>query len=186
MTMKIRKATENDVDFVAKTVLTALDMDTSDIGWVRASCADPKSMYSWNKALIAEDAGKPIGCIISYRGVDYLPIREYTWSRLWEGVDPEVIRKSAIETYPGEYYLDSLSVDPEYRGKGIGKDLMQAAIAEGSALGYKRFALLVAVEKPRLKDYYASLGFRPFGEVNFFDHKYHRMVMEAVKTTSEP
>ncbi|MDE5871849.1 MAG: GNAT family N-acetyltransferase [Muribaculaceae bacterium] len=176
--MIIRKAIASDTDFVAKTVLTALDMDTSDLEWVRKSCADPKSMYSWTKALIAEEEGKPIGCIISYRGDDYLPIREYTWSRLWEGVDPEVIRKSAIEAYPGEYYLDSLAVEPEYRGHGLGKCLMQTAMEHGASLGYRRFALLVAVEKTRLKEYYASLGFREAGEVNFFGHQYYRMLKE--------
>ena len=175
--MTIRKATEKDVDYVAKTVLTALDMDLSDLEWVRTSCADPKSMNSWNKALIAEDDGSPIGCIIAYRGDDYLPMREYTWSRLWEGVDPEVISKSAIETYPGEYYLDSLAIELDYRGHGLGKDLMKAAMDYGASLGYRKFALLVAVEKPRLKEYYASLGFKDAGEVNFFGHRYHRMLL---------
>lgn len=174
--MTIRKATEEDAGYVAKTVLAALDMDTSDLEWVKASCSDPKSMYSWNKALIAEDDGKPIGCIISYRGDDYLAIREYTWSRLWEGVDPEVISKSAIETYPGEYYLDSLAIEPAYRGKGLGKKLMQAAMEHGMELGYSRFALLVAVDKPRLKEYYASLGFGEDRDVNFFGHRYKRLV----------
>lgn len=174
--ISIRKATASDTDYVAKTVLTALDMDSSDIEWVKASCADPKSMYSWNKALIAEEDGKPIGCIISYRGDDYLPIREYTWSRLWKGVDPEVIIRSAIETYPGEYYLDSLAVEAGFRGHGLGKELMRAAMDYGASLGYRKFALLVAVEKPALEAYYASLGFRKTGEVNFFGHRYHRMV----------
>lgn len=177
----IRKATEKDTEYVAKTVLTALDMDTSDLEWVMASCADPKSMYSWNKALIAESDGLPIGCIIAYRGDDYLPIREYTWSRLWKEVDPEVIRKSAIETYPGEYYLDSLAIEAEHRGHGLGKELMRAAMDYGASLGYRKFALLVAVEKPRLKDYYASLGFQEVGEVNFFGHQYHRLV-KTIKT----
>lgn len=174
--LTIRKAEEADAEYVAKTVLTALDMDTSDLEWVKASCADPLSMYSWNKSLIAEADGKQIGCIISYRGDDYLTIREYTWSRLWEGVDPEVIKSSAIETYPGEYYLDSLAVEPEYRGNGLGKELMQAAISHGKTLGYDRFALLVSIDKPRLKEYYASLGFKEDKDVNFFGHKYKRMV----------
>ena len=174
--MTIRKAKETDVDYVAKTVLTALDMDTSDLDWVKESCADPKSMYSWCKAMIAEEDGRPAGCIISYRGDDYLPIREYTWSRLWKGVDPEVISRSAIETYPGEYYLDSLAVEPGLRGHGLGKELMRAAIDHGRSLGYRKFALLVSVDKPRLETYYASLGFHTKGEVNFFGHRYHRMV----------
>ena len=174
--ISIRKANDTDTDYVAKTVLTALDMDTSDLEWVKASCADPRSMYSWNKSLIAEDNGKPIGCIISYSGDDYQALREYTWSRLWKGVDHDVIKHSAIETYPGEYYLDSLAVDPEYRGNGLGKKLMQSAIEYGKELGYDKYALLVAVEKPRLKEYYSSLGFEEANDVNFFGHRYKRMV----------
>ncbi|MDE5839850.1 MAG: GNAT family N-acetyltransferase [Muribaculaceae bacterium] len=175
----IRQARKEDSEYVAKTVLTALDMDTSDLEWVMDSCSDPKSMYSWNKSLIAEADGKPVGCIISYSGDDYQDLRQYTWQRLWKGVDPESIRQTAIEAYPGEYYLDSLSVEPEFRGKGLGKSLMNAAMNQGRALGYDRFALLVAREKPRLKAYYAAVGFEEAEEVNFFGHKYRRMVMNA-------
>ena len=174
--MTIRKATEEDVAYVAATVLTALDMDTSDLEWISESFADPGSMYPWTKALYPEEEGKPVGCIISYRGDDYLPLREYTWSRLWKGVDPDVIRKSAIEAYPGEYYLDSLAVEPDFRGNGLGKDLMKTAMRHGEELGYSRFALLVDCGKPALKAYYASLGFEETGEVNFFGHRYKRMV----------
>lgn len=173
--MTIRKATEEDAKYVAKTVLTALDMDTSDLEWVMASCVDPNSMYSWNKALIAETDGKPIGCIISYPGDDYQNLREYTWSRLWKDVDPSTIKHTAIEAYPGEYYLDSLAIEPEYRGNGLGKTLMRTAMEQGRQLGYDRFALLVAIDKPRLKDYYATLGFEDESEVAFFGHHYHRM-----------
>lgn len=172
----IRKASIEDTNYVAKTVLTALDMDTSDLAWVITSCADPQSMYSWNKSLIVEVDGKPIGCIISYSGDDYQNLREYTWSRLWKGVDPATIKQSAIETYPGEYYLDSLAIEPEYRGNDLGKKLMKAAIEEGKNLGYNNFALLVAKEKPRLQDYYASMGFKESNEVNFFGHQYIRML----------
>ncbi len=177
----IRKARKEDTEYVAKTVLTALDMDTSDLEWVKASCADPKSMYSWNKSLIAEDDGKPIGCIISYKGDDYQDLREYTWSRLWSGTDPEMIKNTAIEAYPGEYYLDSLAIEPEYRGNGLGKELMKAAMQEGKALGYDNYALLVALEKPHLKDYYASLGFKADDDVNFFGHRYKRMVKRNIQ-----
>lgn len=174
----IRKARKDDAEYVAKTVLTALDMDMSDLEWVKASCADPQSMYSWNKSLIAEADGKPIGCIISYSGDNYKAMREYTWSRLWKDIDPDKIKDTAIETYPGEYYLDSLAIEPEYRGKGIGKQLMIAAIEHGKQLGFNRFALIVAVEKPRLKDYYASLGFIEESDVDFFGHHYKRMTKE--------
>ncbi len=154
-------------------------MDTCELELVKTSCSDPQSMYSRNKSLRAEEEGKPIGCIISYSGDDYQRLREYTWSKLWKGVDPATIKQSAIETYPGEYYLDSLAIEPEYRGKGYGKTLMEAAIEEGKKLGYKNFALLVALEKPRLNEYYASVGFEEANDVNFFGHKYKRMVKNA-------
>lgn len=179
--INIRKATEDDIETVARTVLTALDMDMSNLESVKKSCSDPQSMYSWNKSLIAEAAGKPVGCIISYTGDDYKSIREYTWSRLWNDLDPETIRKTAIETYPGEYYLDSLAIEPEYRGQGLGKELMCAAIENGKKLGYDRFSLIVALEKPRLKEYYATLGFKEENEVDFFGHKYKRMVKNYLK-----
>lgn len=176
--MIIRKATLSDAEYVAKTVLTALDMGTSDLEWVKESCADPQSMYSWNKSLIAEDEGKPVGCIISYSGDDYQKLRDYTWSRLWKGVDPAEIKQTAIETYPGEYYLDSLAIEPEYRGNGLGKRLMESAIRQGKGLGYDKYALLVAEGKLRLKEYYASLGFEEAGDVNFFGHRYKRMLRQ--------
>lgn len=176
----IRKAREDDAEYVAKTVLTALDMDSSGLERVKLSCADPRSMYSWNKSLIAEADGKPIGCIISYPGDNYKAMREYTWSRIWKDIDMETIKNSAIETYPSEYYLDSLAIEPEYRGKGLGKSLMLAAMERGRQLGYERFALIVSFDKPRLKDYYAGLGFKVAEDINFFGHTYHRMIKDDI------
>lgn len=50
---KVRKASYEDVEIVAWTVLTALDMDAEDLEWVKESCSDEISMYSWNKSIVA-------------------------------------------------------------------------------------------------------------------------------------
>lgn len=172
----IADATADDTREVAWTVLTALDMPTDHLDWMTASCADEKSMYSWNKAIIARVDGEPVGCLVAYPGDGYEQIREYTWSRLWNDADPETIKATEIETYPGEYYLDSLAIRPEFRGRGIGKLLIEAAIERGRKLGYRTFALIVSIEKPRLQAYYESLGFAPAGKVNFFGHRYNRLL----------
>lgn len=174
--MEIRKAKREDAEFVAWTVLTALDMDTSDLGKATDVCSDDFGLYSWKNALIAEEDGKPIGCIISYPGDKYLQFREYTWPKLWTDIDPDLIKNTPHETEPGEYYLDSMAILPEYRGKAIGKKLMLAAIEHGKELRLEKFALIVDVDKPHLHDYYCQLGFKGVGPIQFFTHLFTKMI----------
>lgn len=174
----IRKASFKDVAIVAWTVLTALDMDADDFDWVKTSCADELSMYSWNKSIVAYVDGKPVGSIISYPGDDYDALRQYTWKNLWNDIDAETIRATEVEAYPKEYYLDSMAIKPEYRGYGIGKKLIEAAINHGRELGYTKFTLLVDVAKFRLKAYYESMGFKEVGNMMFFGHRYYRMLKD--------
>lgn len=91
----------------------------------------------------------------------------------------------APECLPGEFYLDSLAVLPEFRRMTfeyagstdrIGHLLMLDGIEEGRRKGLHRISLIVDKAKPRLNSYYSALGFRPDGEVLFFGHLYNRMV----------
>lgn len=173
--MEIRKAMKEDAAFVAWTVLTALDMDASDLGKATDVCSDDFGLYSWKNALIAVENGKPIGCIISYPGDKYLQFREYTWPKLWTDIDPDLMNNTSHETEPGEYYLDSMAIIPEYRGKSIGKKLMISAIEHGMNLDYDRFALIVDVNKPHLHEYYTQLGFNDVGPIRFFTHLFTKM-----------
>lgn len=173
----VRPATATDAEMVAWTVLTALDMPADDTGHMMESCADEKSMYSWKNSLIAEVDGKPAGCIVSYRGDDYAALRQYTWGNLWGREYDETIAATPAEAEAGEYYLDSLAVLPAQRGVNIGKDLILAAIERGKEQGYRTFTLLVDINKPRLMEYYRSLGFTPGKEVTFFGHRYHKMAL---------
>lgn len=174
--MVIRKATKDDAEFVAWTVLTALDMNTDDLQKATDSCAEDFGLYSWKNAIIAsDDNGQPLGCIISYPGDRYVEMREYTWPRLWTDIDPELMRNTPHETGPGEYYLDSMAIIPEARGKELGLILMNAAIEHGRELGYRKFGLIVDVGKPNLHDYYAHLGFKDDGPIRFFEHLFTKM-----------
>ena len=89
------------------------------------------------------------------------------------------------ECLPGEFYLDSMAILPEFRGKvyeyagstdRIGHILMLDGIEEGRRKGFPRISLIVDKSKPRLKSYYSALGFRPDGEILFFGHLYDRMI----------
>lgn len=171
----IRNATVDDAEFIAWTVLTALDMDTNDMDKVVASCSDERSMYSWKNSRIAIIDGKPSGCLISYEGEKYKTMRDYTWSSIWEESDDEYLNRIEAEAHPGEFYLDSMAVLPEYRGLDIGKLLLLDGVKRGIALACDSITLLVDQSKPRLKAYYEAIGFERYGEMEFLGHDYFRM-----------
>lgn len=175
MNVSIESATASDVQFVAWTVLTALDMTSDDLSMVARCCADDNTIYSWRRAFVAKVDGKVVGCLIAYDGAHYEKWREYTWNMLWDDFDPEYVKNVAYETSAGEFYLDSMAVLPEYRGYNIGKSLIFHAINKASKLCFKRFGLIVDVHKPHLFDYYRSIGFNQVGDIEFFGHIYNRM-----------
>ena len=175
----IRDARPKDAAFVAWTILTALDMEADEADRLRESCAAPGSMYSWTNAIVAEADGKPVGCLVGYDGARYAALREYTWPKVWTDVNPDEIKATPAETGPGEFYLDSMAVLPEYRGTGsIGKQLMTHAMEKARKDGHRKFSLLVDVDKPRLQAYYASLGFANPQKVQFLAHRFNKMTLE--------
>lgn len=151
-------------------------MDAEDLEWVKESFSDEMHMYSWIKLIVTCVNGKPVGSIISYGGDDYCELRQYTWKNLWDNSDIDKSCASEVEAYPGEYYLDSMAIKKKYRGYGIGRKLIEAAIEHGHELGYMKFSLLVDVSKPRLEAYYESMGFEEVGKLMFFGHYHNGMI----------
>lgn len=178
MKIEIREATRDDVQLVAYTVLAALDLGTEEIERFIASCSDDTAMYSWKDSLIAEVDGIPAGCLIAYDGSRYKKLKERTWPLLWDDLEEDYLSQVEDETRPGEFFLDSLSVLPDYRGHGIGKRLLLAGVEKGLRLGCECSTLIVDVNKPKLYDYYQSIGFKEFGMMEFFGHYYKRMKIE--------
>lgn len=175
MNVEIREARREDARLVAYAVLTALDMGTEDIERFVDSCSDEQAMYSWKDSFIAEVNGQPAGCLIAYEGSRYKQLRERTWPRLWLDMSEDELKNVEIETFPGEFFLDSLAILPDYRGHNIGKRLLQAALDKGKRLGCQCATLMVDEHKPNLCAYYQSMGFEEYGLIEFFGHVYKRM-----------
>jgi ribosomal protein S18 acetylase RimI-like enzyme len=68
-----------------------------------------------------------------------------------------------------------MAILPEYRGHDIGKSLMFEAIKQGRLHGLRQFGLIVDVNKPKLYDYYQSVGFEKVGTIEFFGHLYDKL-----------
>lgn len=183
MKINIRDAKPSDAEFIAWTVMAGIGVVWSDLSCAVPMCQTEDSIYSWKHSRIAQtEDGSPAGCLISYPGEIYAALRDKTWSlfRREEREAGEPLQsykelRSDPETFPGEYYLDSLAVRPEQRRRGIAKLLLEDAIAKGRALGFDRITLLAATDSPRLLSYYSGLGFKPEDRMILFGEDYTRM-----------
>ncbi len=189
----------NDADFVIELASATLTVPDA-VKVFGEVCARPDTLYSHTRTRVACVDGKAAGSLTAYSGDSYLPLRDRTWGLLnsafasnddasCEGVAGTASEVSCAEPecLPGEFYLDSMAVLPEYRRMTfeyagstdrIGHLLMLDGIEESRRKGLQRISLIVDKLKPRLFTYYSALGFRPDGEILFFGHLYDRMIKE--------
>ena len=194
---------DGDADSVIEFGSTSLNVQDA-VKIVGEVCARPDTLYSYTRTRVACVDGKAVGSLTAYSGDDYLPLRDLTWGLLnsffasnyddasGEGTANDegaesVMPSAEPECRPGEFYLDSMAILPEYRRMTfeyagstdrIGHLLMLDGIEEGRRKGFTRISLIVDKIKPRLKSYYSALGFRPDGEILFFGHLYDRMIKD--------
>ena len=138
MEVRIEKAEKRDAEFISDTILRAvgheikgrIDDDQTDKRELRELfrllAEREDTQYSFRNTLVArDDKGEALGALVSYDGADLKRLRKVfieTANRLMNwGIDEERIHD---ETGPGEIYIDSLMVLPEYRGKGIARKLI--------------------------------------------------------------
>jgi len=67
----------------------------------------------------------------------------------------------------GVYYLDKLSVLPEYRHRGYGAKLMESMVSYVRKRGGQKISLGMIDESTVLKNWYKRLGFMEAGTKNF-------------------
>ena len=62
-----------------------------------------------------------------------------------------------------EGHITTVAVDPDYRRKGVGRQLIEALIQMGTAQGVKRFTLEVRVSNLNAQSLYKAMGFQSVG-----------------------
>ena len=188
----IRDATSEDAPFIARVVLAGIDMLDLDAvlpdeqrhlyEHLIEICRMDDTLYSYCNTRIAEIDGKQVGALVAYDGAGYAKMREKTFGLVQQtsGMD---LSRNAMETGPGEFYLDSMAILSDYRGAGIGKMLMRDRTDFALSNGFQMVTLLVDKDKPRLQKYYESVGFAFEEEMFVFGAWYNKMVCSpAVET----
>ena len=183
--VQLRDATSEDAPFIARVVLAGielLDMDAALPDNQRVLyehlvgiCRMDDTLYSYRNTRIAEVDGCAVGALVAYDGARYAKMREKTFGLVQQtsGMD---LNHKAMETGPGEFYLDSMAILSDYRGAGIGKMLMRDRIDFALSNGFQKVTLLVDKDKPRLQRYYECEGFAFSEEMFVFGAWYNKMV----------
>lgn len=182
--VQLRDATSEDAPFIARVVLAGIDM--LDIDAVLPDeqraiyehlmdiCRMDDTLYSYLNTRIAEIDGNRVGALVAYDGARYAALRAKTFGLVQQtsGMD---LSRNAMETGPGEFYLDSMAVLSDYRGLGLGKMLMRDRMEYAMRNGFQKVTLLVDKDKPRLQHYYQSLGFVFVEEMFVFGSWYNKL-----------
>lgn len=84
------------------------------------------------------------------------------------------------ECFDDEFYIDSIAVDEKFRGQGLAKELILHSFAKAKELGYKKVSLIVDINKPKVRKFYESLGFK-FNTKKIINlHEYDHMIKEII------
>ena len=176
--VRIRPARPEDSTFIAWGILAAVGIEAPAETQLRSTAGLSRLedvLYSYRNTVIAEWEGTSAGLLCAYRGEDYLRLRERTFPLIARfcGVD---FSGMEAETVPGEFYLDSVAVLPEFRHRGLGRSLLRHGLQQAVALGYGRCTLIVSPEKSQARRLYESLGFRYEKKLFVFNEDYQKMV----------
>jgi len=120
------------------------------------------NQYSYQNCYVGEENNEIIGAVNIYKGSDIERLRNPIIEFVRENYNPEF--DPEFETKEGEFYIDSLGVNPNHQGKGIGSKLLLFLIDDFVYQKNETLGLLVEEDNPLAKNLYLKLGFNVVGE----------------------
>ena len=134
------------------------------------------SQYSYKNTCVALDGDKVVGISVSYDGSRLHELRR-PFLELALGLIGRDHSGMNDETQPGELYLDSLAVLPEYRRQGIARRLIRVTKERADQMGLSGLGLLVDKGNPVGEALYTSIGFRYVNDNHWGGHDMKHLVL---------
>lgn len=186
----IRLAKKEDIEQIVPLIMIILkDMELpllTELGEEKVSemmmeaCEIEGYRYDYRRALVIDENNQIKGVAFGYLHSDEPTIDE-AWNMVMNRngyleTQPLFIDK---ETFPNEWYLDTLVVDPKTQGKGYGTQLLKAVDQVAIDQGSHKVGLNVDKQNPAAKRLYERLGFSVVGEITLSSHQYEHMQKEV-------
>ena len=184
----IRFATIDDCEALVPLVLVILkDMELpflQEVGeekltqLLTQASKNPDYRYGYQRALVKEIEGEVAGVAFGFPSEAEKDV-DAPFAEVLEQFDLPVKKIfTDLETFPDEWYLDTLSVAKAHRGKGIGSELLDAVPLIAARDGKQRIGLCCDFENPHAQRLYERKGFKIVGEQMIGRHHYHHMQKE--------
>lgn len=132
--------------------------------------------YSYTRALVAEEKGEVAGVAFGYPDRDE-PTIDQPLAAILEKLGLPKTEKlfTDPETFPNEWYLDTISVSADFRGQGIGTQLLAALPQLARKSQQTVLGLSVDKGNPKAKRLYQRAGFEVVGQAVISGHQYDHM-----------
>lgn len=184
MNIHIRRAVAQDATIAVPLIIDAI----GEIAEQMTGETDPKAVereliglfnrednrHSYLNTFVAECEGAVVGVMVLYSGIDAIELDSHLvdWLRSKTGEDIII----PPEARPDEYYIDTVCVHPEFRGKDIGSLLLHHAEDVALGEGFSKLALNVEEENVAALRLYDRVGYRVAEPWMIYGGTFHHMV----------
>lgn len=179
----IRQATPKDIPFIFPLISIIwqdmshplLDLvDSSTFQYIMTHLmSDENSKFSYHNALVYDDNGIQ-GVVFHYDGTLEKTYNRYLIDYMtthYPHIDTHTFHVDN-ETFPNEWYIDSVVVDSRFRGCGVGSSLIKHVLQTKTAYN---ITLNCEYDNTNAYALYVKLGFKHQKDITFLGHTYKHM-----------
>ncbi|GKQ43019.1 N-acetyltransferase [Companilactobacillus sp. RD055328] len=139
----------------------------------------PDYRYSYENILVDEEDGKIVTIAVGYPA----ELEEHIDDPLIAILDKHGLDKDQklfedTESWPGEWYLDSLAVHADMHHQGYGKKMLEYLPEYLLNKGEKMLSLNADVNNIPAQKLYEKMGFKKVGQLYIGDHLYDHMQLD--------
>ncbi len=185
----IRLAEKSDVDQVVPLVMIILkDMELGFlkkygedtlVEVLKLAFTDESFRFGYARGIVLEEEGDILGVAFGYLDRDE-PVIDEPLKAIYQelGIPEDEVMFGDKEAFENEWYLDSIAVRADQRGRGIGAQLLEALPRFATQQGANKIGLSVDDVNPRAKQLYLRQGFKEVGRAVISGHQYDHMQKE--------
>ena len=141
-----------------------------------SASAHPDYRYGYARGIVKILDGRIVGAAFGYPAEDEAQVDAPFAAVLQQHrLDPAQRLFTDPEAFPDEWYLDTIAVAPEQRGRGVGKALLRTLPEVALARDKTRIGLNVDEANPNAHRLYTRLGYKTVGTRELSGHRYHHM-----------
>jgi ribosomal protein S18 acetylase RimI-like enzyme len=131
---------------------------------------------SYHNCLVKTIDEEPVGIVIAYHGKDARQLDEPICAHLKNKTSKEHTLDQEVDD--SDYYLDTVSVNPNFAGQGIGTELLQAVFDNAQEQGFNTVSLNVEENNAKARRLYERLGFTFKKQRTINNHLYDYLVKQ--------